>query len=156
MREIANILLLILFGIAYLTSYTKVQTAFFNRFSNRNNAYSILFIASVLSSGIVLIDISKVMTEAFLFFYDQKNLVNAFIYLLLYFTGAWFFSWLLFRSSFFLVSIISKENELEELSKNNVELSLIHSSIIILLAFVVAPSLSEMAASFIPYPKLPF
>jgi len=156
MRELANIILLIVFGIFYLTSFTKVQTAFFNRFSVRNNASIILFISSILASGIVLIDISKVMTEAFVFFYDHNELSKAFIYLFLYSVGAWLFSWALFRASFFLVSVITKENEHDELAKNNVELSLMHGVILVLLSFVVAPSLSELGASFIPYPKLPF
>jgi hypothetical protein len=54
------------------------------------------------------------------------------------------------------VSLITKEDEKVELNKNNIELALVHGTILIIIAFLVGPALSQFAASFIPYPKLPF
>jgi hypothetical protein len=157
MKEIINIALLIFFGVLYLTSFTKVQSLYFNNiWKVRSNAISALYLGSILSAGIVLIDISKSMTDAFSYFYDQSQLVNAFLYLMLYFISAWAFSLGLFHVSFLLVSMITKENEKIELANNNLELALVHSAILILLALVVAPALSQLASSFIPYPELPF
>lgn len=157
MKEIINIALLIIFGVLYLTSFTKIQSMYFNKiWKVRSNAITILYLGSILSAGIVLIDISKSMNDAYSYFYDQDQFVNALFFLFLYFIGAWVFSLGLFHSSFILVSIITKENEQNELSNNNSELALVHAAIIILLSLVVAPTLAQLASSFIPYPELPF
>jgi hypothetical protein len=151
------VFLLVILAIIYLALFTKVQTVFFNKkIVTKNNATTILFIASLLSSGIVLFDISKAISEAFNFFVKEKKYLEAVINISLYFVGAWIFSWCIFRLSFFMVSSFTKEDEIYELKNNNVELSLIHGFILIILAFIVSPALSDLALSFIPYPKMPF
>ena len=144
-------------AIVYLSLFTKVQTLFFNKkIVTKNNSTTILFIASLLAAGIVLFDISKAMTDAFNYYVQEKKYGEGILSISLYFVGAWLFSWSIFRLSFFIVSEFTKEDEIQELKKNNVELSLIHSFILLIISFVVAPALSDLAISFIPYPKMPF
>jgi hypothetical protein len=51
--------------------------------------------------------------------------------------------------------MLTAENEDDELMKNNTELAWTHAAIIIILTFVIAPALVNIAADFIPYPKIP-
>lgn len=157
MKELLNVLLLVLLGVVYLMSFTKIQEAYFNKLTTtRTNAISILYISSILAAGLVLFDISKTMTDAYNYFYDKDDFGSAFLYLGLYFVGAWVFSFGLFRSSFFLVSRLTKEDEKSELMNNNIELALVHAAVLLILSLMVAPALSSFAGSFIPYPELPF
>ena len=155
--QLIVVFLLVILAIVYLSLFTKVQTLFFNKkIVTKNNSTTILFIASLLAAGIVLFDISKAMTDAFNYYVQEKKYGEGIISISLYFVGAWLFSWSIFRLSFFIVSAFTKEDEIQELKKNNVELSLIHSFILMIISFVVAPALSDLAISFIPYPKMPF
>lgn len=157
MKDLLNIVLLIVLGVVYLMSFTKVQLVYFNKLSStRTNAISILFLSSIFAAGLILFDISKSMSDAYNFFYGQNNFGMAFLYLGLYFLGAWGFSIGLFHASFFLVSMLTKENEKSELMKNNVEIALIHAAVLLILSLMIAPALSSFASSFIPYPVLPF
>jgi hypothetical protein len=157
MKDLLNIGLLIVLGVLYLMSFTKIQASYFNKLSTtRTNAISILYISSILAAGLVLFDISKTMTDAYNFFYEQNNLGAAFLYLGLYFVGAWGFSIGLFHASFFLVSKLTKEDEKAALAANNVEIALVHAAVLLMLSLMIAPALSSFASSFIPYPELPF
>jgi hypothetical protein len=157
MKDLINIVLIIILGVIYLISFTKVQSLYFNKLSSvRTNAITILYLSSILAAGFVLLDISKSMSEAYNFFYDQNNISSAFLYLGLYFLGAWSFSIGLFYVSFFFVSILNKHDEKAELSKNNIEIALIHSAVLLILSLMLSPALSSLASSFIPYPELPF
>jgi hypothetical protein len=157
MKEIINLILLIVLGILYLTSYTKIQIRYFNNiYTARNNAITIIYLASVFSSGLILLDISKVMSDAFSFYYSSHNLTNGILFIGLYFILAWGVSFGLFHTSFKMVSLLTKEKEKEELKNNNVELALIHACILIILSLIIASPLSQFCASLIEYPELPF
>ena len=157
MKEIINIILLMILGIVYLVAFTKIISAFLNKLtSQRNNAIITLFVSAIAASGIVIIDISKVISDAFQFFWDNSQIALAIGFTLLLFIGSWIFSLLLFHGSFFLVSLITKEDEKVELNKNNIELALVHGVIIIIIAFLIGPALSQFASIFIPKPELPF
>ena len=52
--------------------------------------------------------------------------------------------------------MITKENEKIELQANNIELSLIHGVVLLVLSFLIGPALNQLANSLIPYPELPF
>ena len=157
MKELINTILLMILGIVYLVAFTKIISAFLNKLTTqRNNAIITLFISAIAAAGIVVIDISKVISDAFQFFWDNSQIALALGFTLLLFIGSWIFSLLLFHGSFLLVSLITKEDEKVELNKNNIELALVHGVIIIIVAFLIGPALSQFSASFIPYPKLPF
>lgn len=66
------------------------------------------------------------------------------------------FSFILFHLSFLLIGFITPENENDELSKNNLEIAILHVIILISLTFIIAPALVKIAAEFIPYPEMPF
>lgn len=156
MKEIINLLLIVLLSIIYLVFYTKIQQQFFNRkFGIKNNALTILFLSSLLSSGIVLIDISKAISDAFSFFYND-NIINGVFYCAIFFVVAFLFSLSLFHLSFTLTSILTKEDEKKELLENNLELSIVHGLVIVILSLVIAPNLLQLFSSFIPYPDRPF
>ena len=55
-----------------------------------------------------------------------------------------------------VIGLLTPEKEEDELVKNNIELALIHSIILISLSFIIAPALTQIASEFIPYPKMPF
>lgn len=56
MKEFLNILILLLLGITYLVSFTKVISSHLNKLvSQRNNAIIALYLSVIASSGIVLI-----------------------------------------------------------------------------------------------------
>lgn len=157
MKEIINIVLLLILGIAYLVTFTKIISGFLNKIATqRNNAIITLLISTIAAAGIVVIDISKVIADAFVFFYGNSKIGIAIGFTFMLFIASWIFSLLLFHGSFFLVSFITKEDEKVELNKNNIELALVHGTILIIIAFLIGPALSQFAASFIPYPKLPF
>lgn len=156
MKEFINLIIIVLLSIVYLVMYTKIQQQFFNKkFALKNNALTILFLSSLLSSGIVLIDISKAISDAFNFYYSD-NLFFGAIFSVLFFAGAFGFSLGLFHLSFSLTSFLTKEDERTELLNNNIELSIIHSLVIVILALVIAPALLQLFSSFIPYPDRPF
>jgi len=157
MKEFLNILLLLILGIVYLISFTKVISAHLNKMvAQRNNAVIALYLSVIASAGIILIDVSKVISDAFTFFYDSNNIGKGILFSGLFFVGAWIYSFAQFHLSFLVVSLLTKENEKTELNNNNIENAMLHGVVLIILAFLVGPSLSALASSFIPYPELPF
>ena len=157
MKEFLNILLLLILGIVYVVSFTKVISSFLNKIvQQRNNAIIALYLAAIGSAGVILIDISKIITDAFIFFFEAGNIGKSIGYTALFFIGAWVYSLAQFHLSFFLVSLLSKENEKIQLNNNNIEIALVHGIVLIILSFLVGPALSTFASSFIPYPELPF
>lgn len=157
MKEFLNILLLLILGIVYLISFTKVISAHLNKMvAQRNNAVIALYLSVIASAGIILIDVSKVISDAFTFFYDSNNIGKGILFSGLFLVGAWIYSFAQFHLSFLVVSLLTKENEKTELNNNNIENAMLHGVVLIILAFLVGPSLSALASSFIPYPELPF
>lgn len=156
MKELINVFVIIMLGIIYLVTFTKIQQYYFNKkYVIKNNALTILMLASIIASGIILIDISTAISEVYNYFYDF-NLKKGILYMSAFFLLSFIISLCLFHVTFLSVSLLTKEQEKEELIKNNIELSLIHSITLIILSFVIAPALLAFFTSFIPYPELPF
>jgi hypothetical protein len=153
-----NLLILFFLGIIYLFFFAKVQKLYFRRFgeSNRPLAVTILMLASVIAASVNLFHIAEQTADANRFFLSAKNYMNSALYSLSYFAGMWLFSLGLFHVSFLITGMLTVEREEEELSKNNIEFALLHSVILISLSFIIAPALTKIASSFIPYPELPF
>ena len=152
-----NLLVLMILGIVYMFGFTKLQQRFFAKFSNptKNQAVLIVFVSSLLMAGINLYHIADLTNQAFTFFMGNNQVSNAITYAIGYFTGMWIFSLLFFRLSYLIVGRLTHEDEDVELTKNNMELAWTHAIIIIVLAFIIAPALINIAASFIPYPTIP-
>jgi hypothetical protein len=158
MEDVFNLLLLFLAGVLYIYTFTKIQQRYFNQFglANRPIAASILLMASVLGATINLIHISEIAANANRFFLRSGDYSMPLIYTLSFFTGMWVYSLILFHITFLITGRLTIEEEKVELEKNNIELSLLHSVILIGLSFVTAPQLIIIASKFIPYPDLPF
>jgi Ca2+/Na+ antiporter len=152
-----NLLVLMVLGIGYMFGFIKLQQRFFAKFSSpsKNQAVLIVFISSLLMAGINLYHIADLTNQAFSFFLVDGQFTNAITYAIGYFAGMWIFSLIFFRLSYLVVGMLTHENEDVELTKNNVELAWTHAVILIVLAFVIAPALINIASGFIPYPKFP-
>lgn len=152
-----NLLSVLILGIIYIYTFSKVQNLFFSKVSRpKNQATIIIYIASIAAACINLIHISDAASDAMLFFLNSNNILKGILYSSSFFVSTWLFSFVFFRLSFFLVGTLTPENEIDELIKNNKEIAWLHAIIILALAFLIAPSLSKIATSFIPYPKMPF
>jgi hypothetical protein len=156
-NQIITLAIVILSGLLYLFFYAKIQNSFFNSISTvKNNAILTLYGASLISASINLIEVAEISEDAIRFFINDGLIFKAIYFSFFFFLGMWIFSFVLFRISFLIISILSKENEKSELNKNNMEIALTHSIIVISLSFVIAPVLVTIAQGFIPYPDLPF
>lgn len=155
--NLINLLLLAVLGVIYMFSFSKSQQHFFDKILKpKNEAVTILYLASIASAAIHLFHVSDATSDAVLFFLDKDDMIRACIYSLGFFGIVWLFSNLFFRFSFFVTANLTKENEMDELVKNNREIAWLHALILISLTFAVAPALEKMAVSMIPYPELPF
>lgn len=156
--EIFVLLMLFGYGIIYVFMFYRLQQFLFRKFnmSNANNAVLILFISSLISASVNLIHIADIAADAFRYFIGAGSYSKGLVYSLLFFVGMWIFSILLFQVSFVIVGAMTRENETDELVKNNMFLALVHSVILLSLSFIISPSLVKLAAGFIPYPEMPF
>jgi hypothetical protein len=156
-NNVINLLCLLILGIIYIFTFSKVQDLFFSKITKPKNQSSIiLFIASIGSACVNLFHISAAASDALLFFLEHDNILKGILFATGFFAGAWIFSLLFFRLSFFIIGNLTPENEVDELVKNNKEIAWLHAVIIIALTFVISPPLSKIATSLIPYPQMPF
>jgi hypothetical protein len=156
-KNSADLLILLTLGIVYLFSFAKMKTIFFSKYgTSKNNALTILYLSSLVASAVNLIHISEGASDAILFFLKGNDMPKAILYAVSFFAVSWLFSIVLFQFSFFIVSLLTKEDETDELIKNNTEIAWLHAIILVSLTFVIAPAIVKIAVSFIPYPELPF
>jgi hypothetical protein len=152
-----DLVILISLGVLFLFSYGKMKSTLLSKFGKtKNNAITILFLGSIIASAVNLVHISSAASDAVLFFLKKNDIIMAIFYALCFFVLTWLFSLILFKFSFVVVSYLTKEDETDELIKNNIEIALLHAIILITLTFVIAPALVKIAVSFIPYPDMPF
>jgi hypothetical protein len=152
-----NLICLLILGIIYIFTFAKVQNLFFSKISNpKNQATIVLYIASVTAACVNLFHISDAASDALMFFLEHDNILKGIFFATGFFLGAWVFSFVFFRLSFFIVGNLTQENEVDELIKNNKEISWLHAVIIVALTFVISPPLTKIATSLIPYPQMPF
>lgn len=156
--ELVNLIILFVFGIAYLTFFSKVQERYFKKFGypNRPLAVSIVLLGSILAAAINMIHIAELAASANRFFLEQSQHLKMLFFDICFFTGMWLFSFALFHLSFLLIGFITPEDETSELTKNNLEIALLHVLILVSISFIISPALVKLASGFIPYPELPF
>ena len=155
--ESINLALASLLGILYMFFYIRITNKFLNGIATKkNNAMLILFTAAILSAGINLHHVSELSSASFHFYFNYNNILIAVLSYLIFFCSMFLFSFVFFRLSFAIIGGLTKENESAELAKNNIEIALIHWSILVILSFVIAPAIISFATQFIPYPKTPF
>jgi hypothetical protein len=152
-----DLIILLFFGVLFLFIYAKLKEKLLEKYNGaKNNAISIIFISSLVATSINFIHISEAASDAILFFLEKDKLFNAVLYAGIFFTTTLIFSIAIFKFSFFIVSILTKEDETDELIKNNTEIAWLHAVILVALTFIIAPALVKIAVSFIPYPDMPF
>ena len=157
LKEIFALCLILLFGILYLYTYFKVQKRFFdNIWETKNIATLLLFIASNISGGLNLLQISDMSGNMIQFFSKSDIYLKTIGYLFLFFLGMWCWSFLLFRLSFYFVGFLTKEDETEQIKNNNLEISLIHSFVLLFITLLSSKYIVKIASTFIPYPEFPF
>jgi ABC-type Na+ efflux pump permease subunit len=157
LMELVNLALASLLGILYMFLYIIIINKFLKGFATKkNNAILILFTGAIFSAGINLNHVSELSSAAFHFYFGNSNLLMAILSYVIFFSSMFVFSYVFFVSSFTFIGALTKENESAELAKNNIEIAIIHASILIILSFVIAPALISFATQFIPYPKTPF
>jgi hypothetical protein len=156
--EIIVLLMLLGYGILYMFMFYRVQQVYFKKFnlSDANPAVITLFLSSLVSASVNLVHISDIAADALRFFIGAGFFQKGLMYCLFFFAGMWIFSFLLFQVSFVIIGMMTKENETDELIKNNLFLALVHSVILLSLSFIISPALVKLAAGLIPYPKMPF
>ena len=157
-NEVLVLSMLLALGIIYVFTFYRVQYFFFRKFNiaDANNAVLIIFISSLISSSINMVHIADIAADAFRYFIGTESFLKGFLYCLAFFSATWIFSIVLFQVSFVIVGIMTRENEADELIKNNTFLALVHSVILLTLAFIISAALVKIAAGFIPYPQMPF
>jgi len=157
-NEVLVLSMLLALGIIYVFTFYRVQYFFFRKFNiaDANNAVLIIFISSLISSSINMVHIADIAADAFRYFIGTGSYLKGFLYCLAFFSATWIFSIVLFQVSFVIVGIMTRENEADELIKNNTFLALVHSVILLTLAFIISPALVKIAAGFILYPQMPF
>jgi hypothetical protein len=157
-NDIISMFVLLIFGLLYLFFFAKLQNRYFKNLSqpNKNSAVLIVFVSSLISASINLVHITDLAADALRFFLKLNNVTTSIMFAFAFFAGMWVFSILLFRFSYIIIGFLTPEKEDDELMKNNIELALIHSVILISITFVIAPALVKLAAGFIPYPTIPF
>jgi hypothetical protein len=158
MIDVINLSVLFVLGILYLFTFTKVQQRYFSRYGSVNRPISVtlLLMASVGSAAVNLIHIADLAANSNRFFMSSGDYMKAFLFSFCFFAVMWVLSLAIFHISFLVTGSLTKENEYDELMKNNIELSLLHSVILLSISFIISPPLIKIASTFIPYPELPF
>jgi hypothetical protein len=154
--EILNLMIAIIITLAYLVLSMKMVSSFLQQISKpMTTATGILNFAVIFGFGITLNNFAEIATGAFHFYSLQGKIATGLFYWLIFSVIAFVFSYLVFRLSFFIVNQSTAENEKAELAKNNYTIAALHAVIFIIICLVVSQPLSDLANSFVSYPKYP-
>ena len=155
--QVLTLIAILILSTIYLFFFSRVQVRFFNSFNtNRNTAINILYAGSLIGASVNMVVVADVSVDSIRYFLYNDDFLKAFYFSVFFYIGMWLFSLIVFHATFFLVSILTKENEKVELNKNNLEIAITHTIIIIGISFVIAPLLSSLASGLIPHPEIPF
>lgn len=154
--ELLNLISAVLVTLIYLVLSMKTVSSYLERISKpMSSALGILNCCIILGFGITLHNFSEIASGAFHMCFLQGKLMSGLFYWVVFALVAYLFSYLVFRLSFFLVDQSTSENEKAELVKNNYQLAILHGIIFIIICFVVSEPLSDVANTFVSYPKYP-
>jgi hypothetical protein len=154
--QLVNVLVSIVFSIAYLVVAMKVLMPFFNRISSpMTQAARLLHLGTIFGFGIILNDFSEFAGSAFYYNYQKSNLGMGLYYWMLFSLIAFIFSFLIFHLSYRIVNIVTKENETAELAKNNFGVAGLHLAVFISICLVVSKPLISWANGFVNVPIYP-
>jgi hypothetical protein len=152
-----NLVILSILGIIYLLTFIRSKKRYLEKLIGGNNRSTfILLISGLLSASINLYNITEAISDAIIYFVKIDYYLKAMTYAFSFTVSSWIFSMLLFKYSFFIVGLITEENEKNELINDNYRLALLHGVILTSLSLIISPAIVKIAISFIPYPNLPF
>ncbi len=155
--ELMNLITLFLLGIAYLVVVSKLNILLTQKFLRVKNTASYILYASVLiASAIYLVMTADIVADSNRFFMRNEQYTTALFYSIGFFALSLISTIVLTLSSFMVSSILTKASEKEALENNNIELAIMHSVILISLAFITFKGVSNIMTSFIPFPDIPF
>lgn len=154
--EILNLISAVLVTLIYLVLSMKTVTSYLEQIAKpMTSALGILNCFVILGFGITLNNFAEIASGAFHMYFLQGKLMSGLFYWIIFALISYIFSYLVFRLSFFLVDKSTSENEKAELVKNNYQIAILHGVIFIIICFVVSVPLSDVANTFVSYPKYP-
>ena len=122
----------------------------------KNTASTLLRVGFLVSSAVNLYAICQSIIDSLEFYISKNEFLEAAIFSFGAAVAIFLISLILIRGSFYIISIFTKEDEMVEINNNNIELVLIHITIIITITALIAPVLANFAESFISFPTVPF
>ena len=154
--EILNLISAVLVTLIYLVLSMKTVSSYLEQIAKpMTSALGILNCFVILGFGITLNNFAEIASGAFHMYFLQGKLMSGLFYWVVFALIAYVFSYSVFRLSFFLVDKSTSENERAELAKNNYQLAILHGVIFIIICVVVSVPLSDLANTFVSYPKYP-
>ena len=154
--EILNLIIAVFVTLIYLVISMKTVSSYLERISKpMSTAIGILNCCVIFGFGITLYNFAEIASGAFHMYFLQGKIMTCLFYWIIFAIIAYLFSYSVFRLSFFLIDKSTSENEKAELAKNNYQLAALHGVIFIILCLVVSVPLSDLANSFVSYPKYP-
>ena len=154
--EILNLIIAVFVTLIYLVLSMKTVTSYLEQISKpMSMAVGFLNCCVIFGFGITLNNFAEIASGAFHMYFLQGKIMSGLFYWLVFALIAYVFSYSVFRLSFFLVDKSTSENERAELAKNNYQLAILHGVIFIIICVVVSGPLSDLANTFVSYPKYP-
>jgi len=132
----------------------KIVSSFLYKISKpMTSATGVLYFGVILGFGITLNNFSEIATNAFHFYCVQGKILHGLLYWVIFSTISFLFSYIVFRLSFYIVDQSTEENEKVELTKNNFAIAALHAVVFVIICLVVSQPLTDLANSFVSYPK---
>ncbi len=155
-NQILNLLVVLFTTLFYLVAAIKYLSSFFYKISKpMTNATLLLFCSVLLGFGVTLYQFSDVATNAMYFFASKGSIFNGVWYWILFSLFAFVFSIGTFYFTFYLIGLLTHENEKAELAKNNYFIACLHGIVFLILCFMVSKPIVDLANTMVSYPKFP-
>ncbi|MBN1697485.1 MAG: DUF350 domain-containing protein [Spirochaetales bacterium] len=126
-----------------------------------NTSFAILIGGVLFSIGYFIKSIVEPLITTFRYLLGGREEIGeaigtAVIYILIYFSLAFVFSFIVIVISFFLFTLFTQKlNEMEEIRNNNIAIGIILAVVIIVISLIVGDGFTLLTESIIPFPKLP-
>lgn len=155
--ELMNLVTLFLLGIAYLIIVSKLNLVLTKKyFSAKNTASYLLYAAVLVAAAIYLVMTADIVSDSNRFFMRNGQFATALLYSVGFFALSLVSTVVLTLSSFMVSSMLTLASEKEALENNDIQLAIMHSIILIALAFITFKGVGNIMTSFIPFPDVPF
>ena len=154
--QILNLFVVLIMTLFYLIASIKILTSFFYRISKPMTSATLFLFCSVLFGfGLTFYQFSDIGSNAMYFYASKGSIFNGILYWTLFSLFAFGFSVGSFYFSFYLVGLLTQENEKAELSKNNFYISVLHSIVFLILCLMISRPIVDLANTLVNYPKFP-